>query len=232
MSQLIRIKNKLKKSANPKQAEILSGFFKTGKGEYGEGDKFLGIKVPVLRQTVKDFYDMSLPDLRQLLNSEYHEHRLSALFILTRQYRTADKPEKYVKFYLQNLKAVNNWDLVDLSAPQILGDWLINHDREILYRLAKSENLWEKRVAILATFAFIENNDYKDTLKIAKMLLHEDHDLLHKAVGWMLREVGKRDLAAEEEFLRNNDYRSMPRTLLRYAIEKFPEAKRQKYLKK
>ncbi len=232
MSQLVRIKNKFKKSANPKQAEILSGFFKTGKGEYGEGDKFLGIKVPVLRQTVKDFHDMTLTDLRQLLNSEYHEHRLSALFILTRQYKTADKPEKYVKFYLQNLKAVNNWDLVDLSAPQILGDWLIDHDREILYRLAKNENLWEKRVAILATFAFIKNNDFKDTLKIAKMLLHEDHDLLHKAVGWMLREVGKRDLAIEEEFLRNNDYRSMPRTLLRYAIEKFPEVKRQKYLKK
>jgi 3-methyladenine DNA glycosylase AlkD len=228
MSSLIQLKKELKKLADPRQAEILQGFFKTGKGKYGEGDIFLGIKVPEQRKVADKFEDLSLEDLEKLLDSKIHEHRMSALFILIKQYEKAD--EEYKKeifnFYLKNTKNINNWDLVE-----IVGDYLLNKPRSILYKLAKLNNLWERRIAIISTWIFIRNNEFDDTLKIAKILLNDKHDLIHKAVGWMLREVGKRDQKVEEEFLKKY-YLKMPRTMLRYAIERFSEKKRKFYLEK
>ncbi|MBT4823882.1 DNA alkylation repair protein [Candidatus Woesearchaeota archaeon] len=231
----------LKKAGNPEKARILQGFFKTGKGEYGEGDVFLGITVPKQREIAKKYVDLEIKDLQTLLNSKIHEHRLGALFILIMQYqkaaKIADKKEsekiktKIVKSYLKNTKKINNWDLVDISAPKILGDFLLNKDRNILYKLAKSKNLWEKRISMLATYAFIRENQFDDTLKISEILVRDDHDLIHKAVGWMLREIGKKDQAVEEKFLKKY-YKTMPRTMLRYAIERFDEKKRKYYMKK
>ena len=226
------IKKDLQKLANPKQAEILQRFFKTGKGEYGEGDIFLGIKVPEQREVAKK-YDLTLEEIQDLLSDKVHEYRLTALFILVNKYKKSDKKNKkeIFDFYLKNTKSINNWDLVDLSAPNIVGDYLLDKDKSILYKLAKSDNLWEKRIAVLATFAFIKDNQFEDAFKISEILLKDNHDLIHKAVGWMLREIGKRNLEAEERFL-NNHYKKMPRTMLRYAIERFPESKRKYYLKK
>ena len=234
---LIQLEKELKKLANPKQAEILQGFFKTGEGEYGEGDIFLGVKVPEQRKVAGKFEDLSLEDLEKLLSSKIHEYRMSALIVLIKQYERAD--EKYKKeifnFYLKNTRNINNWDLVDISAPKIVGDYLLNKPRSILYKLAKSQpkvgNLWERRIAIISTFAFIRNNEFDDTLKISKILLDSKHDLIHKAVGWMLREVGKRDQKIEEEFLKKY-YLKMPRVMLRYAIEKFNKKRRKFYLGK
>ena len=233
MPNLVQLKKELNQSADKKQAIILQRFFKTGPGQYGAGDIFLGIKVPVLRQAAKKQPNLSFKDLQSLLNSEIHEQRLTALFILIGQYQKANQANrgKIFNFYLKNTKNINNWDLVDLSAPNIVGDFLLAKPRGILYRLAKSKNLWEKRIAILATYTFIKNNQYSDTLKIAKILLNDDHDLIHKAVGWMLREVGKRNQKTEEIFLQKY-YRQMPRTMLRYAIERFTPAQRKAYLKK
>jgi 3-methyladenine DNA glycosylase AlkD len=223
------IKKELNKLKNPKKAKLLSRYFKTGKGDYADGDIFLGIIVPLQREIAKK-YDLSLDDIDKLLKSRIHEHRLTALFILIKKYKKSDEKQKkeIVRLYLRNAKNINNWDLVDLSAPNILGDFLLNKDRKILYTLAKG-HLWEKRIAVLATFAFISNNDFKDCLKIAEILLKDKHDLIHKAVGWMLREIGKRDLKAEEDFLKRH-CAAMPRTMLRYAIEKFDEKKRKLYL--
>src|SRR3989304_4111946 len=222
----------LKKQANPEQAKVYLRFFKTGKGEYGEGDEFLGIKVPVSRKIAKEFKDLALPEIQELLNSKVHEERLIALFILTEQYRRKDFEQKKViyDFYLKNLKRVNNWDLVDLSAEKIIGAYLFEKDKQILFRLARSKNLWDRRIAIMSTFHFIKNGLYDMTFEIADKLLQDEHDLIHKAVGWMLREIGNRDLKSEEAFLKKQ-YKNMPRTMLRYAIEKFPEKKRQSYLK-
>ena len=222
----------LKKQANPKQAKIYLRFFKTGKGEYGEGDEFLGIKVPVSRKIAKEFKDLALPEIQELLNSKVHEERLIALFILTEQYRRKDFEQKKViyDFYLKNLKRVNNWDLVDLSAEKIIGAYLFEKDKQILFRLARSKNLWDRRIAIMSTFHFIKNGLYDMTFEIADKLLQDEHDLIHKAVGWMLREIGNRDVKIEEAFLKRQ-YKNLPRTMLRYAIEKFPEKKRQAYLK-
>lgn len=221
----------LEKLKNPQKAKILQRFFKTGKGEYGEGDIFLGITVPQQRQIAKKHIHFSFGDLQKLLDGRIHEYRLVALLILVSQYQKADesKKEKIFHFYLRNTKNINNWDLVDLSAPNIIGDFLLDKDRKILYQLAKSKNLWERRIAILATYAFIHQSQFADTLKIAEILLDDNHDLIHKAVGWMLREVGKRNLQTEEKFLKKY-YQIMPRTMLRYATEKFGEKKRQKYL--
>jgi len=225
------IKKDLQKLANPKQAKLLQRFFKTGKGEYGEGDIFLGIKVPEQRKIAKKYSDLTLKYIQELLSSKIHEHRLVALFILVDKYKQAKNKKELVDFYLKNTKYINNWDLVDLSAPNIVGDYLLDKDKSILYKLAKSDNLWEKRIAVLATFAFIKDNQFEDAFKISEILLKDNHDLIHKAVGWMLREIGKRNLEAEERFL-NNHYKKMPRTMLRYAIERFPESKRKYYLKK
>ncbi len=214
------IKKELDKLKNKKTKEILQKFFKTKKGEYGKGDIFLGIKVPVLRKVSNKYKDLSFEELQDLIDSKIHEYTMCALFILI------TKKEKGVKFYLKNTKRINNWDLVDLSAPKILGEYL--QDRSILYKLAKSKNLWERRISIITTFRYIKDNDFTDTLKISEILLNDKHDLIHKAVGWMLREIGKRDKKVEEKFLKKY-YKTMPRTMLRYAIEKFDN--RQEYLK-
>ena len=231
MPGLAELKLELQKAADPKQAKILQRFFKTGKGEYGEGDVFLGIKVPTQRQITKKFNELRLAEVEKLLNSKIHEQRLVALFILVDKYKKAgdDEKKKIYNLYLKNTKNINNWDLVDLSAPNIVGAYLIDRPRGVLYKLAKSKNLWERRIATLATFTFIRNNDFKDALKIAEALLKDEHDLIHKAVGWMLREIGKRNQEVEEKFLRKY-YKQMPRTMLRYAIEKFKEDKRRFYL--
>lgn len=230
--QLEQLRRELKKKADPKRAKLLQGFFKTGPGEYGEGDVFLGITVPESRKTAKKFKDLPLADVKKLLKSKYHEERLVALLILVHVFQSEEKKREAIyAFYLKNTKYINNWDLVDLSAHKIVGPWLEDKPRAILTELAKSKNLWERRIAILSTFHFINKGDCKDALRIAKMLLHDKHDLIHKAVGWMLREVGKRcSMKEEEDFLRKH-YREMPRTMLRYAIERFPEKKRQGYLK-
>ena len=227
-----KIKKRLKQLANREKAEVLQRFFKTGPGEYGEGDVFIGVKVPDLRKVEKDFQDISTEDVIVLLESAIHEERLLALLILVRKYvkgnQTAQK--RIFRLYLKKTKFINSWDLVDGSAHHIVGDYLMDKNKAPLYRLAKSEDLWERRIAILATFYFIKHGKYEETLKIAKILLTDREDLIHKAVGWMLREIGKRDMTFEEMFLKQH-YKEMPRTMLRYAIEKFPEPKRQKYLK-
>ena len=230
---LNQIKKDLQKLKNPQKAKISARFFKTGKGEYGEGDVFLGITVPQQRKIAKKYPDLNLKQLQNLLSSKIHEHRLTALFVLINKYRKADEKNKkeIFNFYLQNTKSINNWDLVDASSEHILGDYLLEKNKTILYKLAKSNNLWERRVAIMATFEFIKNNRFQDTLKIAKILLKDKHDLIHKAVGWMLKETGKRDQKTEETFLKKH-YQQMPRTMLRYAIEKFPDNKRKFYLRK
>lgn len=228
---LVEIRKEIKKQANPKQAIILQRFFKTGKGEYGEGDIFYGIKVPVQRIIARQFKDLSLNDIKVIINSKIHEERLIAAFILVDQYKKGDAKKKKIvfDFYIKNRKGINNWDLVDLSAPKIVGLHLIDKEKNLLYKFAHSKDLWEKRIAIIATQTFIREHFFEDTLKISEILLQDKHDLIHKAVGWMLREIGNRDMQTEEEFLKKH-YKKMPRTMLRYAIEKFPEKKRKDYL--
>ena len=228
---LSELRTMLNASANPEQAKLLQRFFKTGPGEYGEGDIFLGLKVPALRSIARQHLYLKLNELQQLIISPVHEERLSALMILVIRFpkSTPEEKEEIFKFYLKNAKNINNWDLVDLSAPQIMGGYLIDKDKEILKKLSVSKNLWEKRISILATFQFIKEKQFSTSLIIAEKLLNDEHDLIHKAVGWMLREIGKRDLKAEEDFLKSR-YNKMPRTMLRYAIEKFPEKKRKAYL--
>jgi len=225
------IRKKIESEKNPKQAVILQRFFKTGKGEYGEGDVFYGIKVPVQRTIAKMFNDLSLDDLKELIHSKIHEERLIAAFILIDQYKKGDEKKKKTvfDFYLRNRKGINNWDLVDLSAPKIVGEHLLNKEKDLLYKFARSKDLWEKRIAILSTHTFIREHFFEDTVNISEILLQDKDDLIHKAVGWMLREIGNRDMQVEEEFLVKH-YKKMPRTMLRYAIEKFPEKKRKDYL--
>jgi 3-methyladenine DNA glycosylase AlkD len=229
------VRKELKSMADLDKAAILQRFFKTGPGQYSEGDIFIGVMVPQSRQVAKKFSQLPLGEVRTLLYSHTHEERLVALLILAWRYNSASnsrEKEEIAKFYLDHIKQVNNWDLVDLSAPNILGAHLVDsRDRRLLYRLAGSENVWERRIAIVATHHFIRNGDFSDTLNIAEMLLQDRQDLIHKAVGWMLREVGKRDAAAEEAFLEKH-CSVMPRTMLRYAIERLPENKRRRYNKK
>jgi len=219
-------------ATDPAQALHLQRFFKTGPGEYGEGDLFLGIKVPVLRALVKKHgRDIRLSDIKKLLHSPYHEKRLFALLLLVTKFRDNNCQQEIFDLYLTNTRYINNWDLVDQSAPYIAGAFLQNKSRTPLYTLARSNDLWEKRIAMVATFHFIRQGESTTALEIAAILLHDTHDLIHKAVGWMLRETGKRcSLETEEAFLQQH-YKDMPRTMLRYAIERFPEAKRQAYLK-
>ena len=225
------LKKDLKKLSNPEKAKLLQRFFKTGKGDYGEGDIFLGIMVPEQRKIANKYKDITLIKIQNLLNSKIHEYRLISLFILISKYQKSGNKKEIVNFYLKNTSNINNWDLIDLSAPKIIGNYLLDKDRSLLYKLAKSKSLWEKRISILATAEFIRNNQFKDTLKISEILMDDKHDLIHKGVGWMLREVGKRNQKIEEEFLKKH-YKKMPRTMLRYAIEKFPEKKRKSYLQK
>jgi len=231
-STLAAIKRDLAHLQDPDSAAFLQRFFKTGPGEYGHGDSFRGIRVPVLRRLAKKYQGLSIATGRRLLRSKYHEDRLLALLILTESYVRGDDAVKEAVFdlYLNSTRFINNWDLVDASAPPILGAFLWERERSVLYHLAKSSNLWERRMSIMATFYFIKRGEFNETLKLSAMLLSDTEDLIHKAVGWMLREVGNRDTAAEEKFLKKH-YRSMPRVMLRYAIEKFPERKRQQYLK-
>lgn len=228
---LKQLQKELRNLANPEKAKLLQRFFKTGKGEYGEGDVFLGIMVPQQRIMAKKYNDLNLKEIQNLLKSKIHEERLIALFILIDQYKKSDdfKQKKIFDFYLKNTEYINNWDLVDLSAPKIVGGYLLDKDKSILYEFAKSENFWERRIAVLATFRFINRLQFSDALEIGKILISDKHDLIHKAVGWMLREIGKRDLKTEEKFLEKFG-KIMPRTMLRYAIEKFPEKKRKYYL--
>lgn len=217
--------------ANEALASVSRRYFKTGPGDYGEGDQFLGLAVPTCRTLAKQFADLSLTDTTELLQSPLHEERLIALFILVRQFEHGTEEDRKTIFdlYLANSRSINNWDLVDSSAPQIVGGYLFSRDRAVLRQLADSTNLWERRIAILASYFFIKQNDFSDTLKIAAQLLTDSHDLIHKAVGWMLREVGNRSLAPLESFLEQYAPR-MPRTMLRYAIEKLPTARRRHYL--
>jgi 3-methyladenine DNA glycosylase AlkD len=221
----------LKKYANKEKAAFFPSFFKTGKGQYGEGDKFIGVTVPDQRTVAKQFLKLSLPEIQKLLTSKIHEHRLTALIILVMQYKKGDVKtrENIFKFYLANLSCVNNWDLVDCSCRDIVGEHLQTKNRGLLYRLAKSKNLWERRIAIVSTWAFIRRKDLKDTFAIATLLISDKHDLIHKAVGWMLREAGKRDEKVLTSYL--DEYATrMPRTALRYAIERFSPNIRRHYL--
>jgi len=230
-TRLNELRKKIKLHVSPEVAKTMKWFFKTGEGEYGQGDIFAGLKVPTQRTLAREFKDLPLTDLNILLNSPIHEERLISLFILVNKYEKGDDQEREIifSFYLKNRSGINNWDLVDLSAPKIIGKHLLQNDRSLLFKFAVSKNLWERRIAVLSTYEFIRNNDFETMLKIAEMLLDDNHDLIHKAVGWMLREIGKRDLRREENFLKQH-YRKIPRTMLRYAIEKFPESKRKKYL--
>lgn len=228
---LCGLKKELRKNSSARHAKLLQRYFKTGPGEYAEGDIFIGLTVPQIRAVAKVYKDISLKDAVGLLKSEVHEERMLSLFILISKFAKANAEEKkkIYEIYLAHTKYINNWDLVDLSSLRIVGAFLIDKDKTPLYRLAKSKNLWERRIAVLATFYYIRNNNFEDCIKIAEILLNDKEDLIHKAVGWMLREVGKRDLACEEHFLKDR-YKIMPRTMLRYAIERFPEGKRRMYL--
>ncbi len=226
------VQRQLKKLGNPEHAAISQRFFKTGPGEYGEGDIFIGIRVPVLRKLVKEFKDLATREVEILLRSPIHEERLLAILLLVYIFNKGEDEVKkdIYDLYLKSTEFINNWDLVDVSAEHIVGAYLKDKNRALLYRLAGSKDLWERRISIMATFHFVKHREFSETIKICSMLLSDRHDLIHKACGWMLREIGKRDLKTEETFLKEH-YRKMPRTMLRYAIEKFPENKRQRYLR-
>lgn len=233
MDYVQQIKQELSRYADPVKKEFFPKYFKAAPGDYGEGDRFMGVTVPNQRKVAKQYYrEITLEEVIKLLQDPIHECRLTALFIMVNKYeRSKEEAEKeeIVQCYLDNLSFVNNWDLVDSSAYKLLGPHLEHRDRQLLYRLAESRDLWQQRIAIITTLHFVRNNDFDDTLRIAEMLLDHPHDLIHKAVGWMLREVGKRDLDRELEFL-DRHYRQMPRTMLRYAIEKLEPELRQQYL--
>ena len=227
------VKKSLRSAADKEKAKILSRFFKTGKGEYGEGDVFIGVVVPEQRKIAAKFANLSFKEIKELLKSKIHEERLTALIILVNQYKKSLKSDKLksskiFRFYVKNLSAVNNWDLVDLSCRDIIGEHLISRPREILYKLAASRNIWERRIAIVSSWAFIRKNDFKDTMRLAEILFNDKHDLIHKAVGWMLREVGKKDERVLRKFLDKNSS-EMPRITLRYAVERLLEKDRKKY---
>ena len=225
------IRKTLRDLADSLIAAQVQRFFKTGSGEYGAGDQFLGIRVPVLRKEVRKYLGTGLKEVQKLLSSPFHEERLFALLLLVQKFTRGDSDEKTAiyQLYLNHTQYVNNWDLVDSSAYHIVGAYLMDRDRKILYHLVRSGNLWERRIAIISTFQFIRNHQFDDTLELSKQLINDKEDLIHKAVGWMLREVGKRDITVEKTFLKTY-YSRMPRTMLRYAIEKFPERERKQYL--
>ena len=227
------IKKELASYNDRKKAGKLEIFFQAFPGGYGEGDKFIGITVPNQRRTAKKFFsEINLSDAEKLLNEPFHEYRLTALFMMVYKFEKAEEKEKtaIANMYLKNTARVNNWDLVDSSAEKILGAYLLERPKKILYELVRSKDLWEQRIAMIASFNFIKNNQFSDALKLAEILIDHEHDLIHKASGWMLREIGNRDFDAEYAFLKKH-YAKMPRTMLRYAIEKFDEGLRQKFLK-
>lgn len=219
--------------ANPEKATFLQRFFKTGPGQYAEGDVFLGLVVPLTRSIAKANKQTPLSELQLLMESEYHEARLCALLIVMEQFKKASQTERKAlfDFYIKNASRINNWDLVDVTCPHVVGVYLLDKDRSLLYELAESDNLWEQRIAMVSTVTFIRNREYTDTLALAERLMTHTHDLMHKAVGWMLREVGKKDRATLTDFLEQYATQ-LPRTSLRYAIEHYPEEQRQYFLKK
>jgi 3-methyladenine DNA glycosylase AlkD len=222
----------LRKLAQPKKIPIYKNFFKTGESEYGEGDEFIGVSVPDSRKVARANVDISYEDLAYIIESKIHEDRLCALIILICKFdkaKTDQEKRRAVDFYLKYHLYGNNWDLVDVIAPKILGPWLINRDKSLLYEYAYSSNLWERRIAILTTFHFIRHREFDDIIKISEILLNDKHDLIQKAVGWMLREMGKRDQKELVDFL-NKHYKNMPRTMLRYSIERLPEQTKKSYL--
>lgn len=238
------IQQELEQFIDEEKREVLPRFFKTGKGQYGEGDRFLGITVPHIRTVAMRHLDLNPDEISRLLMSIWHELRMCALLIMVEQVKRSHKKlwlkehseeegeilrRNYYQFYLRHTGKINNWDLVDLSAPTIVGEYLVGHDREILYQLADSSLLWDQRIAVVSTIALIRRNDFADIYALSEKLMHHPHDLMHKAIGWMLREAGKKDKPRLMDFL---DIHScdMPRTMLRYAIEKFPENERQYYL--
>ncbi|MES2436890.1 MAG: DNA alkylation repair protein [Patescibacteria group bacterium] len=227
----------LKKVSNKTKAGFLQKYFKTGVGEYGEGDIFIGVTVPVMRSVARVHKDIELPEVLKLLSSEIHEHRFVALEILVFKYEQATKlknsaqQKKIFNFYIKNKKYINNWDLVDTSVEYIVGVYLEHLDKDILYTLAKSKRIWDRRIAVIATFAYIKKGEFKESLKIIEMLMQDTHDLIHKACGWMLREIGKRFKETEVAFLAQH-YKTMPRTMLRYSIEHFSRDERDFYLHK
>lgn len=232
MSLLHDLHTEIQDLRDEEKAQHLQRFFKTAEGEYGYGDVFAGLTVPQSRLLAKKYQDLPLPDIETLLTSKIHEERLIALFLLIKKFQTGNDTSKkqIYDFYLSHTKYINNWDLVDTSAEYIVGEYLMDKPKDILYQLAKSDDLWERRIAMLSTFQFIKNGAPEAALKIAEILLHDKHDLIQKAVGWMLREVGKRcSEEAEEAFLKKHHQR-MPRTMLRYAIERFPKEKRDAYM--
>jgi len=230
LNNLIR---ELRENSSREKSEVSRKFFKTGKGEYGEGDIFIGLTMPQQRSITKRYTELSFQDLQKLLDSKIHEHRMSALIILISKYKKTKKDffekRRIYEFYMKNTQNINNWDLVDISCPHIVGDFLSREGTETIKILAKSNNIWEKRIAIISTHALIKKRILGETLAISDILINDKHDLIHKAVGWMLREVGKKNMEVLELFLKPR-YKEMPRTMLRYAIEKFPEEKRKSYL--
>ena len=226
-----QIRESLHRLGNEKIAQHSTQFFKSGKGDYGEGDRFLGVRVPVIRKEVARFREAQLRTVLALLKSSWHEERLLAVLLLVDQYKRGDEDNKSAicAAYLEHRRYINNWDIVDSSAHLIVGPHIQHGSRAILRQLAESEVVWDRRIAMMATYHFIRQSDFKDALKIARILRDDTHDLIHKIVGWMLREIGNRDRATEEKYLSRN-YKRMPRTMLRYAIEKFPETRRKAYL--
>ncbi|MGD8374194.1 MAG: DNA alkylation repair protein [Candidatus Woesebacteria bacterium] len=231
MDNLAKITKLIEENANSEVAKNLQRFFKTGPGQYGEGDIFVGLKNPQVRAIVKQFKNLDLPTIEKLLHSKIHEERLVALIIMVEQAKKADKQhyKQLFDLYLKNTKYINNWDLVDLSSKDVVGGYSVDRPRDVLYKLAKSNNIWDRRIAIISTAKFIGLGDFADTIAISKLLLDDKHDLIHKAVGWMLREVGKRDTRVLHEFLDKHAC-DMPRTKLRYSIERLSEDERKKYL--
>ena len=231
MSILADLRSHIRQFQDPRKAEALRRFFKTGPGQYGEGDIFLGLTVPDCHKVAKVYDDMSWSGVKILLTSKYHEERLIALLIMVRQFKKGDELVKtrIYNHYLKSTKHINNWDLIDLSAPRIVGSYLEKRSRQPLVQLAKSGNLWKKRISIIATYSFIKQRDFEATFRLADILLSDKHDLIHKATGWMLREAGKKDVPTLKKFLKSR-YQKMPRTMLRYSIERFSQRERKKYL--
>ena len=230
-----KIKKELKKYSSFKRKKTNEYFFKTGIGQYGEGDIFIGVSIPDCRKIAKKYMDVSLSEFKKLFSSPIHEEKMTAHIILILKFEKGSltNQKSIYNFYIKNTKHINNWDFVDISSYKTIGAYLLSNkkvSKKILYKFARSKNLWQRRIAIISTYTFIRAGDYRDTLAISKILLSDKHDLIHKAVGWMLREVGKKSLGDEENFLKKS-YKKMPRTMLRYATEKFGEEKRQAYLK-
>jgi len=230
---LSKLKKEFKSYSSPEKAKIYARFFKTGKGEYGEGDEFLGLTVPEQRKLAQKYVDLRFDEIKELLYSKYHEHRLTGFFILCYRYQKANEKDRdrIIDFYIKHKHRGNNWGLIDCVADKLLGKHILEKDKSILYALAKSESLWDRRIAIISTFEFIRNKRFEDTIRISEILLNDNHDLIQKAVGWMLREMGKRDEKELSKFLDKN-YKKMPRTMLRYAVERLSKKRKEFYMKR